>query len=244
MGTTRPCIIGRLCCMKRPFRRAGGAAAGPDASGGFSMSLFATKSIDRIRAEAASGGEHGLKRVLSAADLTTLGHRRHHRHRHLRAHRPSGGAHTPARPSCCRWCWPASPARSPACATPSSRRRCPISGRRYTYGYATLGEFVAWIIGWDLILEYALGAATVAVGWSGYVISFLHDVGIQFPAAPQRRAGFGDHAGRRLGGHGRLQPAGRAHHRRCHRAARRRHPGVGAGQRRHRHRQGGGGASS
>ena len=49
----------------------------------------------------------------------------------------------------------------------------PIAGSAYTYGYATLGEFVAWIIGWDLILEYALGAATVAVGWSGYVVSFL-----------------------------------------------------------------------
>src|SRR6266545_2545733 len=59
----------------------------------------------------------------------------------------------------------------------------PIAGSAYTYGYATLGELVAWIIGWDLILEYALGAATVAVGWSGYVVSFLHDLGIQFPAA-------------------------------------------------------------
>ena len=59
----------------------------------------------------------------------------------------------------------------------------PIAGSAYTYGYATLGEFVAWIIGWDLILEYALGAATVAVGWSGHLTSFLHDfVGIDFPA--------------------------------------------------------------
>ena len=46
----------------------------------------------------------------------------------------------------------------------------PVAGSAYTYAYATLGEFVAWIIGWDLILEYALGAATVAVGWSGYVV--------------------------------------------------------------------------
>jgi APA family basic amino acid/polyamine antiporter len=59
----------------------------------------------------------------------------------------------------------------------------PIAGSAYTYGYATLGEFVAWIIGWDLILEYALGSATVAVGWSGYLVSILHDGGIQFPAA-------------------------------------------------------------
>src|SRR5262249_8642034 len=54
----------------------------------------------------------------------------------------------------------------------------------YTYGYATLGEFFAWVIGWDLILEYALGAATVAVGWSGHLSSFLHDfLGITIPAS-------------------------------------------------------------
>lgn len=57
----------------------------------------------------------------------------------------------------------------------------PAAGSAYTYGYATLGELVAWIIGWDLVLEYALGAATVAVGWSAYVVSFLNDVGIRFP---------------------------------------------------------------
>jgi APA family basic amino acid/polyamine antiporter len=59
----------------------------------------------------------------------------------------------------------------------------PISGSAYTYGYATLGEFVAWIIGWDLILEYLFAAGTVAVGWSGYVTAFLKDVGIVIPAA-------------------------------------------------------------
>src|SRR5512139_2218788 len=59
----------------------------------------------------------------------------------------------------------------------------PISGSAYTYGYATLGEFVAWIIGWDLILEYLFAASTVAVGWSGYVVSFLKDLGINIPMA-------------------------------------------------------------
>lgn len=59
----------------------------------------------------------------------------------------------------------------------------PISGSAYTYSYATLGEFVAWIIGWDLILEYMFAASTVAVGWSGYVVSFLRDLGIEIPAA-------------------------------------------------------------
>ena len=58
----------------------------------------------------------------------------------------------------------------------------PISGSAYTYAYATLGELVAWIIGWDLILEYAVGAVTVAIGWSGYVVSFARDVGIDVPA--------------------------------------------------------------
>src|SRR5438874_8783411 len=57
----------------------------------------------------------------------------------------------------------------------------PVAGSAYTYGYATLGEFIAWIIGWDLVLEYALGAATVASGWSGYVLSFLGDLVIRIP---------------------------------------------------------------
>src|ERR1700757_583682 len=59
----------------------------------------------------------------------------------------------------------------------------PMAGSAYTYGYATLGELIAWIIGWDLILEYALGAVTVAIGWSGYVVSFLKDVGINVPCS-------------------------------------------------------------
>ncbi len=59
----------------------------------------------------------------------------------------------------------------------------PVAGSAYTYGYATLGELLAWIIGWDLILEYLFGAATVAVGWSGYFVQFLGDLGITIPAA-------------------------------------------------------------
>jgi APA family basic amino acid/polyamine antiporter len=59
----------------------------------------------------------------------------------------------------------------------------PIAGSAYTYAYATMGELVAWIIGWDLLLEYALGATTVAIGWSGYVVSFLKDFGIIVPPA-------------------------------------------------------------
>src|SRR5690242_5485489 len=50
----------------------------------------------------------------------------------------------------------------------------PIAGSAYTYSYATMGEFIAWIIGWDLVLEYALGAATVSISWSQYLTKFLH----------------------------------------------------------------------
>ena len=68
----------------------------------------------------------------------------------------------------------------------------PIAGSAYTYGYATLGELVAWIIGWDLILEYLFAASTVAVGWSGYFVAFLKQLGInvppQFASAPMATA--------------------------------------------------------
>ena len=67
----------------------------------------------------------------------------------------------------------------------------PIAGSAYTYGYATLGELVAWIIGWDLCLEYAFGAATVASGWAGYFNSLLQQLGIYVP--PQLTATTGTH---------------------------------------------------
>ena len=57
----------------------------------------------------------------------------------------------------------------------------PIAGSAYTYSYATMGEFTAWIIGWDLVLEYALGAATVSISWSQYLTKFLHFFNIQIP---------------------------------------------------------------
>jgi basic amino acid/polyamine antiporter, APA family len=59
----------------------------------------------------------------------------------------------------------------------------PVAGSAYTYAYASAGELVAWIIGWDLILEYALSASTIAVGWGGYCVSFLHDLGVTLPPA-------------------------------------------------------------
>jgi basic amino acid/polyamine antiporter, APA family len=57
----------------------------------------------------------------------------------------------------------------------------PVAGSAYTFSYATFGEFIAWMIGWDLILEFTLGAATVAKGWSGYLVSVLEILGIKLP---------------------------------------------------------------
>ncbi|MFT8872917.1 MAG: amino acid permease [Sporolactobacillus sp.] len=70
----------------------------------------------------------------------------------------------------------------------------PVAGSAYTYGYAGLGEIWAWIIGWDLILEYAVGIATVAIGWSGYAVNLLNNLGIHLPtaitASPFDKGGF------------------------------------------------------
>ena len=71
----------------------------------------------------------------------------------------------------------------------------PVAGSAYTYSRATMGNLFAWIIGWDLILEYLFAAATVAVGWSGYLVSFLADLGIQVPAKLATSPFIFDHTG-------------------------------------------------
>jgi basic amino acid/polyamine antiporter, APA family len=145
------------------------------------MSLFATKSIDKIVAEAQETGEHTLKKTLSSLDLTMLG---------IGAIIGTGifvltgqaaGKH--AGPAVVISMVVAGIASAFAALCYSEfAASVPISGSAYAYGYGTLGEFIAWIIGWDLILEYAFGAATVAVGWSGYVVSLLRDtLGINYP---------------------------------------------------------------
>ncbi len=65
----------------------------------------------------------------------------------------------------------------------------PLAGSAYTYAHASAGQFVAWIIGWDLVLEYALSASTIAVGWSGYFVSFMRDLGVELPPALTAAAG-------------------------------------------------------
>ncbi len=145
------------------------------------MSLFATKSIDKIIAESQETGEHTLKKTLSGLDLTMLG---------IGAIIGTGifvltgqaaGKH--AGPAVVLSMIVAGIASAFAALCYSEfAASIPISGSAYAYGYGTLGEFIAWIIGWDLILEYAFGAATVAVGWSGYTVSLFRDtLGIPFP---------------------------------------------------------------
>jgi len=146
------------------------------------QSIFATKSIEQLKAEAGHTGQHSLKRVLGPVNLVTLG---------VGAIIGTGifvltgeAAAAHAGPAIVLSMVLAGIASALAGLCYSEfASTVPIAGSAYTYGYATLGEFIAWIIGWDLILEYALGAATVAVGWSGHLTSFLNDfVGVQFPA--------------------------------------------------------------
>lgn len=144
------------------------------------MSLFATKPIDKIIAEATEQGEHTLKRSLGATALTMLG---------VGAIIGTGifvltgqAAAKHAGPAVILSMVLAGIVSALAALCYSEfASSVPIAGSAYAYGYATLGEFIAWAIGWDLILEYAFGAATVAVGWSGYVVRLLNSLGITFP---------------------------------------------------------------
>jgi APA family basic amino acid/polyamine antiporter len=147
------------------------------------MSLFATKPISRIIAEAEESGEHTFKKALNSLDLTMLG---------IGAIIGTGifvltgqaaGKHAGPAVIISMILAGIVSAFAALCYSEFAAS-VPISGSAYAYGYGTLGEFVAWIIGWDLILEYAFGAATVAVGWSGYVVSLLRDtLHIGYPLA-------------------------------------------------------------
>jgi APA family basic amino acid/polyamine antiporter len=146
------------------------------------MSIFATKSIEQIEAEQIGQGEGTLKRVLGPTQLVSLG---------VGAIIGTGifvltgqAAAANAGPAIVLSMVLAGLTSVLAALCYSEfAASVPVAGSAYTYAYATLGEFIAWVIGWDLILEYALGAATVAVGWSGNLVTLLHQLGLTFPAA-------------------------------------------------------------
>jgi APA family basic amino acid/polyamine antiporter len=146
------------------------------------MSIFATKSIEQIKDEQLGEGSGGLKRVLGVWQLVMLG---------VGAIIGTGifvltgqAAAANAGPAIVLSMVLAGVTSVLAAFCYSEfASTVPVAGSAYTYAYATLGEFVAWVIGWDLILEYALGAATVAVGWSGILVTLLGQLGLSFPAA-------------------------------------------------------------
>jgi len=143
--------------------------------------LFRTKTFEAIRQESADS-ENGLRRALGPVNLITIG---------IGAI-IGAGIFVLTGEAAARHAGPAIVVSfilsGTACAFAGLcyaefASLIPIAGSAYTYAYATLGELLAWIIGWDLVLEYALGATTVAVGWSGYFVSFLdHNLGIHIPA--------------------------------------------------------------
>src|SRR5438094_5635707 len=143
-------------------------------------SLLATKPLDTILCEVEERGEHSLKRALGPIHLVSLG---------IGAI-IGAGIFVLTGTAAAKYAGPAIVLSfvlaGAACAFAGLcyaefASLIPIAGSAYTYGYATLGEIFAWIIGWDLILEYAFGAATVASGWSGYVLSLLQDFHIHIP---------------------------------------------------------------
>src|SRR5574338_1410578 len=144
------------------------------------MGLWSKKSIEHLQSEASIEGEHSLRRSLGALNLTLLG---------IGAI-IGAGIFVLTGTAAAQYAGPAIVLSfvlaglgclfAGLCYAEFASM-IPIAGSAYTYGYATLGEFIAWIIGWDLILEYLFAASTVAVGWSGYFAEFMGQIGIHIP---------------------------------------------------------------
>ncbi|HVN17339.1 MAG TPA: amino acid permease [Dongiaceae bacterium] len=145
--------------------------------------LLATKPLDQLLKESQETGEHSLRRALGPINLLTLG---------IGAI-IGAGIFVITGQAAAQFAGPAILfsfiLAGIACAFAGLcyaefASMIPVAGSAYTYSYATLGELVAWIIGWDLVLEYAFGAASVAVGWSGHLRAFLRDIGMALPPMP------------------------------------------------------------
>src|SRR5829696_8081131 len=145
------------------------------------MGIWSKKSVAMLQAEAAAEeGTHSLKRALGALNLTTLG---------IGAIIGAGifvltgtaAAHYAGPAIVYSFILAGLGCLFAGLCYAEFAAMIPIAGSAYTYGYATLGELAAWIIGWYLILEYLFGAATVAVGWSGYFSAFMNELGFRIP---------------------------------------------------------------
>jgi APA family basic amino acid/polyamine antiporter len=146
------------------------------------MSLFVKKPLGSLLSEAQNTGEHSLKRTLGAGALIALG---------IGAiigaglfSITGGAAANQAGPAITiSFIVAAAGCAFAGLCYAEFASMIPVAGSAYTYSYATMGEFIAWIIGWDLVLEYAVGAATVSISWSRYLVKFLEGFDIHLPAA-------------------------------------------------------------
>lgn len=144
------------------------------------MSIFARKPMDALMSEASETGSHTLKRTLGAGGLVALG---------IGAIIGAGlfsitgmAAANHAGPAITiSFIVAAFGCLFAGLCYAEFASMIPVAGSAYTYSYATMGEFIAWIIGWDLVLEYAVGAATVGISWSRYLVKFLEGFDIYLP---------------------------------------------------------------
>src|SRR5258706_13570471 len=141
--------------------------------------LFAKKPLELLMEEARETGTHSLKRTLGVFQLTALG---------VGAVIGAGifvlsglGAHYAGPGLMLSFVLSGLGCAFAALCYAEFAAMIPLAGSAYTYAYATLGEFIAWIIGWDLTLEYAMGASTVSSGWSNHFIEFLNIFNIRIP---------------------------------------------------------------
>lgn len=143
------------------------------------MNIFRTKSIERLLGEAQ--GKKGLKKVLGPLDLTALG---------IGAIIGTGifvitgvaSAEYAGPAIVLSFVLSGLACTFAALSYAEFASMIPVAGSAYTYSYAALGEFWAWLLGWNLILEYAVAASAVSIGWSGYIVALLRDFGINVPA--------------------------------------------------------------
>src|SRR6202034_2157925 len=141
--------------------------------------LFATKSLDVLMAESRQEGEHCLERALGPVSLTALG---------IGAVIGAGifvmagvGAHYAGPGLMLSFVLSGLGCAFAGLCYAEFAAMIPLAGSAYTYAYATLGEIFAWIIGWDLTLEYAMGASTVSSGWSNHFIELLNIFHLKMP---------------------------------------------------------------